>query len=167
MLLQSSRGRCGNRQLSLLDFSAPAPRATRSGLRPSLATSFLPIGQGRSWPPNETRHWREEAPSSLGSWPLQRLVAVGAEEVGGPGRAASGAGLPKSAFPPRAHHAAVSDLGGVQSRGREALPRRPYEGKLQTGPVPRSPALGQRVFPTVGSACGASAPWEALGVCRG
>ena len=36
---------------------------------------------------------------------------------------------------PRSHDAAVPDLGGVQSRSGETLPRRPNEGKSQADPV--------------------------------
>lgn len=60
-------------------------------------------------------------------------AAAGGRKVGGPGRAAPVPALPPRPVPPRAHDAAVPDVGGVQSRGREALPRRPHEGKRPAG----------------------------------
>lgn len=86
--------------------------------------------------------------------PLGPCTGLRPPEVGG--RWAGSRRLRSPASPPRAplrtHDAAVPDLGGVQSRGRETLPRRPYEGK---SPRRRCLCPGSGCFP-----CGPPGLWS-------
>ena len=72
------------------------------------------------------------APPSLSLW--APVLVGGCGSSGGrwaaPRRLRSTA-VPLSVLRPRSHDAAVPDLGGVQSRSGETLPRRPNEGKSQ------------------------------------
>lgn len=133
-LLQSCRGRCGNlAPVSLLSTSPgelPEPLARGSAPPGSIPPShWARAGRAVQW---------DEALVRGGAaifGPLGPCTGLWPPEVGG--RWAGLRRLRSPASPPRAplrtHDAAVPDLGGVQSRGRETLPRRPYEGKSPRG----------------------------------
>lgn len=133
MLLQACRGRCGSSQLPLCSrLLWAAPRKSHTlGATPPFQQPYFSLAWGRPGRPMRRgvgARWRRHLGSA---GPRGRVGAAGGrKKEGGPGRAAPVPvpASPPSPAPPRAHDAAVPDLGGVQPRGREALPRRPHEG---------------------------------------